>query len=117
MRIPTFQRKTGQDRRMQELSVSADTRGSNTKPDDNIGNGNTPCMDVDQAEDKSSESEAAETKRGRVGKLTEHAVVSFRNKVLASSGEECALVRLSVSRLASGPCFEVCAVGSVGCHC
>jgi hypothetical protein len=119
MQIPTFQRRIGQDRRMQELFVSGDKMDVNTKPDDHIGGGNTPCMDVDQAEDESSESETAETKRGRVGKLTEHAVVGLRNKILATSGEEGALIRLALAGVACGARFEVCPVGGggVGCHC
>jgi hypothetical protein len=116
MQIPTFQRRIGQDRHMQELMVSGDKMGVNTESDHDIRDGNTPCMDVDQAEDESRESKAAETEGGRVGKLTEHAVMGLRNKVLATAGDESALIRLVVCGLASGARFEVCPVGGGGCH-
>jgi hypothetical protein len=101
---------------MQEPFVSGDKVRGNTESDDHIGDGNTPCMDVDQAEDESSESEAAKAKRGRVGKLTEHAVVGLGKKVLATSRDEGALIRLAFCGLACGARFEVCPVGGVGCH-
>lgn len=96
--------------------MSTGKGGEITKSDDNIRGGNTPCVNIGQAENKSRQSEATEAEWGRVAELTEHAMVCLGNKVLAPSGEEGALISLGLGGLA-GPCFEVCSSWAVGCSC
>lgn len=67
-----------------------------TEANGNVGDDDVSCLDVDQTEDEGGQGEPAESKRRRIGKLTEQALVRLRVEISCRSRKNGALVRLVV---------------------
>jgi len=68
---------------MRGLTVNAELEESSTKTNHDIWRSHASSMDIDQTEDKRSESKAAETERSGISELTEQTFMGFRVKVLS----------------------------------